>query len=446
MDQILSNAPEYTVPSAPEHPVAPVPGRPRQASYSFDVVIIGAGPAGSTLARLLSSSFRVLLLDSPQEAPGIGGKLCGGLLAPDAQRMLAHFSLSLPRDILVDPQIFSVHTVDIGTGQTRDYPRAYVNVDRQKFDRWLVSLIPSRVTVLPARAVAIRRTGSGWCVTVRRESASTSADAAADQENLPSGAKAVSRPGPDPTNGAKEEYFTRCIVGAEGANSLVRRTLAPHTPIRTYLAIQEEFPATGSTAPQYACVFDRATSDCYSWLLCKNGTVLRGGAFSPAGCRKAFREQTAQTEAILGAFPPPHRTRACLVRRPRSLREIVPGGDNAFLIGEAAGWISPSSLEGISWAMQSAEILADTLNRYATGEGAAVGQEASSSDAKAAPVSDNRRESILFPPYLGKKFRRALRPMYRRLFLKLCKCPAMYHPLFRRLVMASGIGSITLRK
>ena len=57
----------------------------------YDIAIIGAGPAGCTLARLLDRSYRVLLLDkrdlSSEEYPGMS-KCCGGLLAPDAQKML----------------------------------------------------------------------------------------------------------------------------------------------------------------------------------------------------------------------------------------------------------------------------------------------------------------------------------------------------------------------
>ena len=391
----------------------------QRGTNDYDIVIIGAGPAGSTLARLLSPVFRILLLDGMPEESGLGGKLCGGLLAPDAQKMMAHCSLSLPRDILVDPQIFSVHTVDLATGAARDYPRAYLNVDRNKFDRWLLSLVPPSVTVCKARAKSLRQMDEGWCVTART---------------------------PD---GQTLDFFTRYLVGAEGANSLLRRTLAPQVPIRTYVAIQEEFPADGTIAPQYACVFDRSTSDCYSWLLCKDGTAVWGGAFAPQGCREAFRRQTERVGICFGPFPSPGLTRACLVRRPRSLREIVPGNDSAFLIGEAAGWISPSSLEGISWAMQSAEILADTLNRYATSaypkypEG--PGTSGSDVSMHSVPNKTDRCRVSARPP-LGKQFRRNLWPMYRRLLLKLCKSPAMYQPFLRRMVMASGIGAMTVRK
>ena len=77
----------------------------------YDVVIIGVGPAGSTLARLLSkSNKKVLVVDGKNLK---NKKPCGGLLAPDAQKELAHYDLVIPKDILVSPQIFSVKTIDL---------------------------------------------------------------------------------------------------------------------------------------------------------------------------------------------------------------------------------------------------------------------------------------------------------------------------------------------
>ena len=50
----------------------------------YDIVIIGAGPAGSTLARQISkSNKKVLIIDAENEK---NKKPCGGLLAPDAQK------------------------------------------------------------------------------------------------------------------------------------------------------------------------------------------------------------------------------------------------------------------------------------------------------------------------------------------------------------------------
>ena len=100
--------------------------------------------------------------------------------------------------------------------------------------------------------------------------------------------------------------------------------------------------------------------------------------------------------------------------RPASPFDISTGRDNAFLIGEAAGLISPSSLEGISFAVNSARILAGILNRgYAS-------------------------------PH--KVYAARILPIRIKIAGKLLKCPFMYRPLLRRAVMASGVGSISVSK
>ena len=80
---------------------------------TYDVAVIGAGPAGAVFAAELAAADparKILLID------GIGqgkGKVCGGLLAPDAQKVLPKLNLTLPNSVLADPQIFSVETVDL---------------------------------------------------------------------------------------------------------------------------------------------------------------------------------------------------------------------------------------------------------------------------------------------------------------------------------------------
>lgn len=75
----------------------------------FDVAIIGLGPAGSALARQLSGKMRVLALDKKRQSGTEGfTKPCGGLLAPDAQRSFIREGLTLPVDVIANPQIFSV--------------------------------------------------------------------------------------------------------------------------------------------------------------------------------------------------------------------------------------------------------------------------------------------------------------------------------------------------
>jgi len=67
----------------------------------YDLAIIGLGPAGATLAGFADKNLRVIAIDKKDDRPQSFEKPCGGLLAPDAQKTLAHFRLTLPLEILV---------------------------------------------------------------------------------------------------------------------------------------------------------------------------------------------------------------------------------------------------------------------------------------------------------------------------------------------------------
>ena len=103
----------------------------------YDITIIGKGSAGSTLARVLGDKYKILLVDKRllDKEPSKLIKNCGGLIAPDAQKALAGFGLSIPRDVLVSPQMFSVETIDCDNNFVRNYQRHYINVDRERYDQ-----------------------------------------------------------------------------------------------------------------------------------------------------------------------------------------------------------------------------------------------------------------------------------------------------------------------
>ncbi|MBR7117141.1 MAG: FAD-binding protein [Clostridia bacterium] len=347
----------------------------------YDIAIIGAGPAGATLARVLGQKCpdkKILLLDG--ETGGIR-KVCGGLLSEDAQELLAKMNLVLPKDVLEDPQIFSVDTIDLTLGFGRSYVRHYLNMDRAAFDRWLISLIGKSVDITVGRCIKLEKTDTGHALTLKTDS----------------GVALVN---------------TKYLVGADGASSIVRRTFFKDKLYR-YVSIQQWFRITDPKLPYYSCIFDKKTSDSCSWTITKGDYYIFGGAFPKNGCRKAFEEQKSRLEDYLGVkLGEPVRTEACLVASPRRRSDFLTGKDGVYLVGEAAGFISASSFEGISSAMLSGMLLADAI-----AEGAST-------------------EKVTF------LYRKKVRKLISKLSLKIPKMKILTSPLLRSIILKSGITAI----
>ena len=295
--------------------------------------------------------------------------------------------------MLCGPQIFGVISHDFPSGLVRAYQRHYLNIHRPLFDRWLFARAAARpnVTALTGRRVVRVERGALACEVFL-----------ADGTCL--------RP--------------RFLVGADGAHSVVRKHWgtvydAPQTQVKSLpefgqacrlLALQRTF-RTADAPAAFEVFFDPALTDFYAWSIPKDDTLVVGLA-APWGMPEPRRRMDILAERLarLGRHTGEVLLEeSCALLRPGlagfSGGGIMPGSGRTALIGEAGGFISPSSAEGVSFALETARLLAECLTKHAE------------------------------PDAMMAAYERKLRSVIFRLRSKWAKFAVLYNPTLRRAAM-----------
>ncbi|MDD2370888.1 MAG: FAD-binding protein [Firmicutes bacterium] len=349
----------------------------------YDIIVIGMGPASSIfLKELDGSKYKTICIDKKSLSGEGFIKPCGGLLAPDAQKKLAELNLSLPLNVLVDPQIFSVKARDMGMDIERFYQRFYMNMDRSQFDLWLMSKANPEIRQIEKAVV-------------------TNIDKIDDYYN-------VSYIIDNKEFNIKGKY----LIGGDGSKSLVRKKFFKNVTIRQYVCIQEWYQSD-KKSPSYMTIFDKDITDSYGWLNYKGVHEILGAAFPKTDSKVRFEKLKTKMIKDGHIFGELTDREVCQVSCPSSVKELCYGGNGIFLIGEAAGFVSPSSLEGLSYAMDSGHLLAKVFN--------------------------NDNLSV-------KYYSKLLKPLRRKLFIKILKNKMLYTPIIRKWIMLSNISTIKIKK
>ncbi len=292
---------------------------------SYDVFVVGGGPAGATAAEdLARAGKRVAMLDRAGRI-----KPCGGAIPPRAIRDFA----------IPDAQI--VAKVDVArmispTGRSVDIhiENGFVGlVDREHFDEFL--------RLRAAEAGADRLTGT--YLRIERDA---------------EGAHVVWR---DKATGAEQRSLATYIIGADGARSGVARDAVPGGDTIPYVIAYHEIikapPANAQYQPNRCdVIYDgRISPDFYGWVFPHGGqaSVGMGTGREDVDLKRA----TADLRAASGL------TDCETIRKegaPIPLRPLDrwDNGRDVVLAGDAAGVVAPSSGEGIYYAMLGGRVAA----------------------------------------------------------------------------------------
>ena len=281
----------------------------------FDLVILGAGPAGAAAAvAARHDGLSVALVD---KARFPRAKLCGGLVTGRCAGHLSEvFGLQIGPELFETRRNFDFHIDGEPLARLDDVPPAHLTT-RWDFDHALFR-----------RALAAGAADRSGQRVARL-------DLAAGRVVLQSG----------------ETLRYGCLVGADGVQSRVAKALfgAPFDKGRIGFALEVEAPPVAPDA-ETALRIDFAAADWgYGWVFPKRGstTIGLGGLQARNPDMKAGlaayldRLGLGEGAAVKGHFLPfgGYRSR--------------PGRGNVLLAGDAAGFVDPITGEGIGHAVQS---------------------------------------------------------------------------------------------
>lgn len=295
---------------------------------TYDVAIVGAGPAGASAAYALENlGYKIIILDKekfPRTKP------CAGVLPPRI-----HSELKIPNTIMERPlegyRLFSPS----GFMVESTFPIKGLIIRRDKFDDFLVKRLNSEIVQMRVSNCEIHE-----------DSVKLSGDCGS--------------------------YLAKVVVGADGVNSVVRRAINDHVidnPNYMALTLQYEISLSKEKIDDrvgnwfevyYTIPFG------YGWISpLKNAVKVGVGSISEDFKKNSkkildeFLERAYIKEKILDGRIEDFEAHLIPMKGP--MNKLT--SDRTILAGDAGGFVFPGTGEGIFYAIKSGRIAAEVINQ-----------------------------------------------------------------------------------
>lgn len=263
-----------------------------------DVIVVGAGPAGSTAARILSNKGLKIL----QLSKDVGKKDCAGILTSKYVKRYGIDDSYVERElgglIIENPH----HKLRLEF--TGDY-----SIDRQKFDQHLFGLADSEQREEEVKDIAVEKDS----VLVKTD---------------------------------KGSYRAGTVIAADGADSVIVKKLN-----LGQRRLAECAQGTAECKENYFHIFLNYVKDGYGWVAPKGDHCLVGIG--------SATQKPALVEFAAGIGMKVSKISYSKIPFYGPIKKIY--SDRILIVGDAAGLVTPYEGEGIYYACRSAEIAAETV-------------------------------------------------------------------------------------
>jgi flavin-dependent dehydrogenase len=311
----------------------------------YDVVVVGAGPAGSTAAKCCAEKGLKTLIVEKRQLPR--DKVCSGMImGPVAHALLKEIFGELPVAVQTRPGFLSgyiFHVPGIGSETLENHtPLTW----RRNLDHWMTRQACSKGVEIWEQSRLLQ---------IKEQTGHTRIEILVGME--------------------RQEVKTKFLIGADGAASVVRKALFPELKVHFSQVYQELHQGRCDLDPNHLHWF-YPVEHCPSGFTVhhKDGLLVvdAGGRIGQVGGLFAEARHFLAKKYNFDLDQKPVWRGSCLVPvlfRAMTSHLFKPALGNVLLVGDAAGLIMPVSNEGIGVGMRSAQMAAESIMKsLETGE------------------------------------------------------------------------------